>query len=58
MECPHINNCNECIDDECLHGCEDCGYFDGSTCVHVLGHLGCLGGICATDCSEWNDGRY
>lgn len=56
MKCPH--NCNECINDECLHGCEDCGYFDGGNCIHVLGHLGCSGGICAVDCSEWNDGRY
>lgn len=59
MNCPHKEDCNECTDEECLHGCHDCGYFDGGNCIHSgCSHIGCLGGECACDCSEWNDGRY
>lgn len=38
---------------ECEHGCWDCGHFDGGNCINVLGHYGCLGDICAEDCSAW-----
>lgn len=62
VHCPH--KCGDCIGTElygesCAHGCHDCGYFDGGNCIHSgCSHVGCLGGECACDCGEWNDGRY
>ena len=60
-DCPH--KCGDCIGteyygQECLHGCHDCGYFDGGNCIHSgSGHCGCLGGECAHDCYEWDNGE-
>ena len=60
-DCPH--KCGDCINteyygQECLHGCHDCGYFDGGNCIHSgSGHCGCLGGECAHDCNEWDNGE-
>ena len=59
VHCPH--KCGECINepDDCMHGCHDCGYFDGGNCIHSGSpNCGCLDDYCACDCSEWNDGRY
>lgn len=59
MNCPH--KCGDCITspDDCVHGCHDCGYFDGGNCVHSGSvNCGCLDGYCACDCPDWNDGRY
>lgn len=59
VNCPH--KCGECINepDECMHGCHDCGYFDGSNCIHSgSANCGCLDVYCACDCPDWNDGRY
>ena len=60
-DCPH--KCGDCIGteyygQECLHGCGDCGYFDGGNCIHSgSNHCGCLGGECAHDCYEWDNGE-
>ena len=58
MNCPH--KCGDCINDpdECLHGCHDCGYFDGSTCVHSGSYnCGKIDTQCAHDCYEWDNGE-
>lgn len=60
-DCPH--KCGDCIGteyygQECLHGCGDCGHFDGGNCIHSgSNHYGCLGGECAHDCYEWDNGE-
>ena len=58
INCPH--KCGDCLDieDDCAHGCHDCGYFDGGNCIHGgSDHCGCLGGECAHDCYEWDNGE-
>lgn len=53
-DCPH--KCGDCVMDpgECIHGCDDCGHFDGGNCVHIgSSHCGCNGGLPAHDCGEW-----
>lgn len=60
-DCPH--KCGDCIGteyygQECLHGCGDCGYFDGGNCIHSGSYnCGNLGGECAHDCYEWDNGE-
>lgn len=61
VDCPH--KCGDCIGTDlygegCMHGCHDCGYFDGGNCIHSgSNHYGCYGGECACDCYEWDNGE-
>lgn len=37
-----------------VHGCWDCGNFDGSDCTHPLsGYCGKCPDLAAEDCGEW-----
>ena len=61
VDCPH--KCGDCIGteyygQECIHGCDDCGYFDGSNCVHSGSYnCGNCGDKCAYDCCDWDNGE-
>ena len=60
MDCPH--KCGDCIDSpyegECMHGCHDCGHYDGGNCLHSgSNNFGCYGDQCAADCYEWEGGE-
>ena len=57
MNCPH--KCGACIGTDeygvgCMHGCHDCGHWDGSTCLNgACSRCGHDTYECACDCNEW-----